>query len=105
LKLEHLDGSRGYLHVVNGKGGKQRTSISSKPILDTLEAHLNGLDVGYVFEGRDHGHISTWQIQRLLDSVAERAGLQLMGQSIVKEIDGSYIIYSKLAVLPSMHEN
>src|SRR5512137_2200644 len=31
---------------------------------------------GFVFEGRDMGHISTRQIQRLLDTVAERAGLQ-----------------------------
>jgi integrase len=31
---------------------------------------------GYVFEGRDQGHISTRQIQRLLDEVAENAGLQ-----------------------------
>jgi site-specific recombinase XerD len=31
---------------------------------------------GYVFQGRDHGHISTRQIQRLLDTVAEKAGLQ-----------------------------
>jgi integrase len=30
LKVEHLDGPGGYLHVVNGKGGKQRTSILPK---------------------------------------------------------------------------
>jgi hypothetical protein len=29
----------------------------------------------YFFEERDHGHISTRQIQRLLDGVAKRAGL------------------------------
>jgi len=28
LKVEHLDGQGGYLHVVDGKGGKQRTSYS-----------------------------------------------------------------------------
>jgi integrase len=76
LKEEHIDGAGGYLHVVNGKGGKQRTSILPKPALEALQSHLDGQDVGYVFQGRDHGHISTRQIQRLLDGVAERAGLQ-----------------------------
>jgi integrase/recombinase XerD len=76
LKVEHLDGSGGYLHVVDGKGGKQRTSILPKPVLEALEAHLQGRTGGYVFDGRDHGHISTRQIQRLLDEAAEMAGLQ-----------------------------
>jgi integrase len=76
LKVEHLDGPGGYLHIVNGKGGKQRTSILPKPVLEALHDHLNGREEGYVFEGRDMGHISTRQIQRLLDTVAEIAGLQ-----------------------------
>lgn len=76
LKVEHLDGLGGYLHVVDGKGGKQRTSILPKPVLEALEAHLQGRDSGYIFEGRDQGHISTRQIQRLLDKAAEKAGLQ-----------------------------
>jgi site-specific recombinase XerC len=76
LKVEHLDGSGGYLHVVNGKGGKQRKSIFPKPVLDAMQAHLQGHKSGYIFEGRDQGHISTRQIQRLLDEAAEKAGLQ-----------------------------
>jgi integrase/recombinase XerD len=76
LKVEHLDGPGGYLHVVDGKGGKQRTSILPKPVLDALNAYLQGRDSGYIFEGRDQGHISTRQIQRLLDGAAEKAGLQ-----------------------------
>ena len=31
LKVEHLDSPGGYLHIVNGKGGKQRTSILPEP--------------------------------------------------------------------------
>ncbi len=76
LKVEHLDGPGGYLHVVNGKGGRQRTSILPRSVLEALEAHLQGRTEGYVFEGRDRGHISTRQIQRLLDRAAEEAGLQ-----------------------------
>ena len=85
LKVEHLDGPGGYLHVVDGKGGKQRTSILPKPVLEALKTHLNGRDVGYVFEGRDMGHISTRQIQRLLDTVAEKAGLQETRQGNVRQ--------------------
>lgn len=59
LKVEHLDGAGGYLHVVNGKGGKQRTSILPKPVFEALDVHLQGRDSGYIFEGRDQGHIST----------------------------------------------
>jgi integrase len=85
LKVEHLDCAGGYLHVTDGKGGKQRTSILPKPVLDALEAHLNGRDDGYVFQGRDSGHISTRQIQRLLDKAAERAGLQETRMGKVRE--------------------
>ena len=85
LKVEHLDGPGGYLHVVDGKGGKQRTSILPEPVLEALQGHLNGREEGYVFQGRDHGHISTRQIQRLLDTVAERAGLQQTRQGNVRQ--------------------
>ena len=46
LKVEHLDGAGGYLHVVNGKGGKQRTSILPKPTLEALEGYLKGRNSG-----------------------------------------------------------
>jgi integrase/recombinase XerD len=85
LKVEHLDSAGGYLHVVNGKGGKLRTSILPKPVLEALDSHLQGRASGYVFAGRDHGHISTRQIQRLLDEAAERAGLQEMRPGKVRQ--------------------
>ncbi len=76
LKIEHLDSAGGYLHVVNGKGGKQRTCVIPRPDPDALGAYLQGRESGYVFEGRDMGHLSMRLIQRLLDEVAEDAGLQ-----------------------------
>ena len=85
LKVEHLDGAGGYLHVTDGKGGKQRTSILPRPVLEALEAHLNGRNDGYVFLGRDSGHISTRQVQRLLDYAAEKAGLQEMRKGKVRQ--------------------
>jgi len=76
LKVEHLDSPGGYLHVVNGKGGRMEVRCLPRSVLEALEAHLQGRAEGYVFEGRDRGHISTRQIQRLLDRAAEEAGLQ-----------------------------
>ncbi len=85
MRVEHLNSAGGYLHVVNGKGGKLRTSILPKPVLEALETHLRGQADGYVFEGRDQGHISTRQIQRLLDGAAERAGLQEIRQGKIRQ--------------------
>ncbi len=76
MKIEHLDSAGGYLHVVKGKGGKQRTCIIPRPTLDALGIYLQGRGSGYVFEGRDMEHLSTRQIQRLLEDVAKDAGLQ-----------------------------
>jgi integrase len=76
LQIEHLDGAGGYVHVANGKGGKRRTCIIPKPAAEAIDTHMQGRVSGYVFEGRDGGHISSRQIQRLLDLIAEKANLQ-----------------------------
>lgn len=55
LKVEHLDGAGGYLHVVDGKGGKQRTSILPRPALEALQAHLNGREDGICLRGQRYG--------------------------------------------------
>jgi integrase len=47
-----------------------------KAVIEALEAYLRVKEKGYVFEGRQDGHISTRQIQRILDDIAGRAGLQ-----------------------------
>jgi len=54
-KVEHLDGPRGYLHVVNGKGGRQRTSILPRSVLEAPGGPSAGAGRGIVFEGRDRG--------------------------------------------------
>jgi integrase/recombinase XerD len=71
--------------VVNGKGGKQRTCVIPRPALDALGAHLQGRESGYVFTGRHMGHLSTRQIQRLLDDVAKDTGLQETRPGRVRE--------------------
>jgi len=61
------------------------TSILSKPILVALDAILQGREGGSIFEDRDQSHISTGQIQRLLDKAAEKAGLQQTRTGKVRE--------------------
>jgi len=76
LRVEQIDRAGGFLYIVNGKGGKRRTAIVPRPVMDALEDYIQGRSEGYVFEGRAQGHISTRQIQRLLDEAAVKAGLQ-----------------------------
>jgi hypothetical protein len=57
LKIEHLYSAGGYLHAVNGKGGKQRACVIPRHALETLDAYLQGRESGYVFDGRHMGHI------------------------------------------------
>lgn len=76
LKVEHIDKGAGYVHVVGGKGGKDRTCVLPKPASEAIDAYLAGRSNGYVFAGRQGGHLSSRQITRLLDDIAERANLQ-----------------------------
>jgi len=80
LRIEDLDIEHGYIHVEVAQGGRPRTVVSPKPTLEALQVHLCGREAGFVFLGRQDGHISTRQIQRLLDEIATRAGLQDEGQ-------------------------
>lgn len=78
MKIEDLRPQDGYLYIRPevGKGRKARTCVMPKAVIEALEGYLQGKERGYVFEGRQNGHISTRQIQRILDDIAERAGLQ-----------------------------
>jgi len=53
------------------------------PMIKAISAHLQGRHIGYVFEGRKDGHLSTRQVQRIIDEIAQRAGLQK--ESLVKQ--------------------
>ncbi|MCJ7443748.1 MAG: site-specific integrase [Methanotrichaceae archaeon] len=78
LKVEDIDFERGYLHVEVAKGSRPRTVVCSKNALEALGVHLHGRksEAGYVFVGRHNGHTSTRQVQRILDELAIKAGLQ-----------------------------
>jgi len=76
LKIEDLDLDNNYIHIEIAKGGRPRTVVTPEPAIDALQAYLHGKTSGYVFLGRQSGHISTRQVQRILDGIAKRAGLQ-----------------------------
>jgi integrase/recombinase XerD len=76
LKVEDIAFDQRYIHVEIAKGGRPRTVVAPKPTLDALQAHLHGQEAGFVFIGRQGGHISSRQVERILDAIASRAGLQ-----------------------------
>ncbi|MGD0951434.1 MAG: site-specific integrase [Methanotrichaceae archaeon] len=78
IKVEDIDFDHGYIHIEIAKGNRPRTVVAPKPTLDALQVHLQGRDSGFVFIGRQAGHISTRQVERILDEIATKAGLQDM---------------------------
>jgi integrase/recombinase XerD len=76
LKIEDIDFEQSYIHVDVAKSGRPRTLIAPKPTLEALREHLHGRNAGFVFLGRQDGHLSTRQVERILDKIATIAGLQ-----------------------------
>ena len=76
LKIEDLDLDNNYIHIEVAKGGRPRTVVAPGPVIDALQTHLQSREAGYVFPGRQDGHLSSRQVQRILDVIAVRAGLQ-----------------------------
>jgi integrase len=97
LKVKNIDFARGYLNIEIDKGGQPRTCIMPMPVLEAIRAHLQDRQIGYVFEGRQGGHLSTRQVQRIVDEIAQRAGLQdehLVKQRNRKRISQHLLRYS-----------
>ena len=67
IKVEHLDGPGGYLHVVDGKGGKQRTSILPEPVIEALQGHP--IEAGHTVAGRTATiYTMLWTAWKLLET-------------------------------------
>ena len=73
LRREHIAPEESYIYVVQGKGKKDRTVVAPK---STLEAIATLPEDGYLFPGRQDGHLSSWEVGHILDIIAHRAGLQ-----------------------------
>jgi integrase/recombinase XerD len=73
-----VDFSKGYLHVpaINTKFKKPRTVVLLPPVAEAISKLLAGRSKGWLFQSYRDGHISSRQVQIILDSIATRAGLQ-----------------------------
>jgi integrase/recombinase XerD len=78
IKAEDIDFSKGYLHVqaINAKFKKPRTVVLMPQVAEVLAKQLTGRSKGWLFPSYREGHISSRQVQNILDSIASRAGLQ-----------------------------
>jgi site-specific recombinase XerD len=64
------------MHIVNGKGGKQRTAHTPKARPRGSRSPSSWREGRVISSKEEIMGISTRQIQRLLDEAAEKAGLQ-----------------------------
>jgi integrase len=78
IRAEDIDFNKGYLHVqaINAKFKKPRTVVLLPKVAESLQKQLAGRSKGWLFPSYRDGHISSRQVQNILDGVAIRAGLQ-----------------------------
>jgi integrase/recombinase XerD len=78
IRAEDIDFSKGYLHVqaLNAKFKKPRTVILLPQVSEAIKRQLAGFSKGWLFPSYREGHISSRQVQNILDDIASRAGLQ-----------------------------
>jgi integrase/recombinase XerD len=80
IKAEDIDFRKGYLHVqaTNAKFKKPRTVVLLPQVAEVLQKQLAGRSKGWLFPSYREGHISSRQVQNILDGIASRAGLQVV---------------------------
>lgn len=78
IRAGDIDFSKGYLHVqaLNAKFKKPRTVVLMPQIAEILKRQLAGRSKGWLFPSYHEGHISTRQVQNIIDGIATRANLQ-----------------------------
>jgi integrase/recombinase XerD len=78
IKADDIDFRKGYLHVqaTNAKFKKPRTVVLLPQVAEVLQKQLAGRSKGWLFPSYREGHISSQQVQNILDGIASRAGLQ-----------------------------
>jgi integrase len=78
IRAEDIDFAKGYLHIraAQAKLKKSRTVVLLPPVIEILQKYLSGRSEGWIFPGYNAGHISPRQVQKILNRVAESAGLQ-----------------------------
>jgi integrase/recombinase XerD len=78
IRAEDVDFSKGYLHVpaINAKFKKPRTVVLLPNVAEAIAKLLAGRSKRWLFPSYCEGHISSRQVQNILDCIATRAGLQ-----------------------------
>jgi integrase len=78
IRAEDIDFRKGYLHVqaTNAKFKKPRTVVLLPLVAKAIEKHLSGQSKGSLFPSYRGCHISSRQVQNILDDIATRTGLQ-----------------------------
>ena len=93
LRVEDIDPAKQFIYVRHGKGGKDRTVTAPLNTLKAIDDYMkeanenpddptapyemyfqNGKD--YLFEGRQNGHLSSWEVSYVLNKIAEAALMQ-----------------------------
>ena len=78
IRAEDIDLQKGYLHILaaNSKSKKPRTVVLLPQVTEAVAKQLAGRSKGWLFPSYREGHISSRQVQNILDGIASRAGLQ-----------------------------
>ena len=78
IRAEDVDFNKGYLHVpaINAKFKKPRTVVLLPQVADAISKLLAGRSKGWLFPSYRHSHITSRQVQNILDDIAIQAGLQ-----------------------------
>jgi integrase/recombinase XerD len=93
IQVEHIDFDNSYLHVPesNAKGKKARTVALLPPVVAALQAYLNGRTTGWLFPSRAGDHITARQVQYILKSIANRAGIECVYPHLLRH---SFAVWS-----------
>jgi len=78
IQAEYIDFQKGYLHIqaAKSKGKRPRTAVLLPQVTEAIVKQLAGRSKGWLFPSYREGHISSRQVQNLLDGMATRADLQ-----------------------------
>jgi integrase len=78
IQAEDIDFPKGYLHIqaAKSKSKKPRTVVLLPRVVEFVRRQLAGRSKGWLFPSYRGGHISSRQVQNILDGIAKRAGLQ-----------------------------
>lgn len=97
LKLNDVNLKEGYLKVIDGKGGKNRTIPLNQHIREQLKEYLEDYrpdtDSLYFFALKKTGSVSTQYVNRILNEAAQRAGIEKHVTShILRHSFASYLV-------------